>query len=186
VTGSHPSTALDASVLGDGRTIAAIATAPGRSALAIVRLSGPDVSRIAERLLRPPPPTARQAMRTHVVDPNDGSVLDDVIATRFIAPASFTGEDLLEITTHGGYRAPTSVLVAAIQAGARQAEPGEFTRRAVLNGKLDLFRPKPSAISWMHGREQPSVSHCTNSTAAVRTRPRTPRAYPPGRGATRL
>jgi len=140
VTGSHPSTALDAGVLGDGRTIAAIATAPGRSALAIVRLSGPDVSRIAERLLRPPPPIARQAMRTHVIDPNDGSVLDDVIATRFIGPASFTGEDLLEITTHGGHRAPTSVLVAAIQAGARQAEPGEFTRRAVLNGKLDLLQ----------------------------------------------
>ena len=140
MTGSDPPTALDASALGDGRTIVAIATPPGRSALAIVRLSGPDVSRIAERLLRPPPPMARQAMRTHVVDPNDGSVLDDVIATRFIAPASFTGEDLLEITTHGGYRAPTSVLVAAIQAGARQAEPGEFTRRAVLNGKLDLLQ----------------------------------------------
>ena len=74
------------------------------------------------------------------MDPNDGSVLDDVIVTRFTAPASFTGEDLLEITTHGGYRAPTSVLVAAIQAGARQAEPGEFTRRAVLNGKLDLLQ----------------------------------------------
>jgi tRNA modification GTPase len=74
------------------------------------------------------------------VDPNDGSVLDDVIVTRFAAPASFTGEDLLEITTHGGYRAPASVLEAAIRAGARQAEPGEFTRRAVLNGKLDLLQ----------------------------------------------
>jgi len=127
-------------MLGDGRTIAAIATAPGRGALAIVRLSGPDVSGIAERLLRPPPRTPRHATHAHVVDPNDGSVLDDVVVTRFIAPASFTGEDLLEITTHGGYRAPTSVLAAAIQAGARQAEPGEFTRRAVLNGKLDLLQ----------------------------------------------
>jgi tRNA modification GTPase len=135
-----PATALDTSVLGDGRTIAAIATAPGRGALAIVRLSGPDVPEINERLLRPPPRVARQAMRVHVVDPNDGSLLDDVIATRFVAPASFTGEDLLEITTHGGYRAPTSVLEAAIRAGARQAEPGEFTRRAVLNGKLDLLQ----------------------------------------------
>ena len=133
-------TALDASALGDGRTIAAIATAPGRGALAIVRLSGPDVPAIAERLLRPAPRAPRQAMRAHVVDPNDGSVLDDVIVTRFVAPASFTGEDLLEITTHGGYRAPASVLVAAIRAGARQAEPGEFTRRAVLNGKLDLLQ----------------------------------------------
>jgi tRNA modification GTPase len=82
----------------------------------------------------------RQATRAHVVDPNDGSLLDDVIVTRFVAPATFTGEDLMEITTHGGHRAPTSVLAAALQVGARQAEPGEFTRRAVLNGKLDLLQ----------------------------------------------
>ena len=135
-----PASALDSSALGDGRTIAAIATAPGRGALAIVRLSGPDVPTIAERLLQPAPRRARQATRSRVIDPNDGSPLDDVVVTRFVAPASFTGEDLLEITTHGGYRAPASVLAAAIQAGARQAEPGEFTRRAVLNGKLDLLQ----------------------------------------------
>ena len=132
--------ALDASALGDGRTIVAMATAPGRGALAIVRLSGPDVTTIAERLLQPAPQTARQATRSRVINPSDGSPLDDVVVTRFVAPASFTGEDLLEITTHGGYRAPASVLAAAIQAGARQAEPGEFTRRAVLNGKLDLLQ----------------------------------------------
>jgi tRNA modification GTPase len=137
---NRPASTLDTSALGDGRTIAAIATAPGRGALAIVRLSGPDVSTIAERLLEPVPRVARQATRARVLDPNDGSPLDDVVVTRFVAPASFTGEDLLEITTHGGYRAPASVLAAAIQAGARQAEPGEFTRRAVLNGKLDLLQ----------------------------------------------
>jgi tRNA modification GTPase len=131
---------LDASVLSDGRTIAAIATAPGRGALAIVRLSGPDVPEIAERILRPAPQVPRQATRADVVDPADGARLDDVIATRFVAPASFTGEDLLEITTHGGHRVPASVLAAAIRAGARQAEPGEFTRRALLNGKLDLLQ----------------------------------------------
>jgi tRNA modification GTPase len=135
-----PASALDASALGDGRTIAAVGTAPGRGALAIVRLSGPDVSTIAERLLQPVPRTARQAIRSRVINPTDGSPLDDVVVTRFVAPTSFTGEDLLEITTHGGYRAPASVLAAAIKAGARQAEPGEFTRRAVLNGKLDLLQ----------------------------------------------
>ena len=138
--GAGPASALDMGVLGDGRTIAAIGTAPGRGALAIVRLSGPDVSPIAERVLRPFPRVPRQATRARVVDPNDGSLLDDVIVTRFIAPATFTGEDLLEIITHGGYRAPVSVLAAVIQAGARQAGPGEFTRRAVLNGKLDLLQ----------------------------------------------
>ena len=137
---AHPASSLDASALGDGRTITAIATAPGRGALAIVRVSGPDVAAIAERLLRPVPLEARRATRVAVIDPDDGTVLDDAVATRYFAPASFTGEDLLELTTHGGYLAPTSVLAATIRAGARQATPGEFTRRAVLNGKLDLLQ----------------------------------------------
>jgi tRNA modification GTPase len=69
-----------------------------------------------------------------------GSPLDDVIATRYVAPHSFTGEDLLEITTHGGALTPTLVMDAVVAAGARIAEPGEFTRRAVLNEKLDLIQ----------------------------------------------
>jgi len=140
MTEGRPVPPLDANALGDGRTIAAIATAPGRGALAIVRLSGPDVPAIAERLLRPVAWRARQAFRAQVIDPDDGSELDDVVVIRFVAPHSFTGEDVLEITTHGGHRAPISVLSAAIRAGARQAEPGEFTRRGVLNGKFDLLQ----------------------------------------------
>lgn len=140
MTENRPVPPLDANALGDGRTIVAIATAPGRGALAIVRLSGPDVPVLAERLLRPATHRHRHATRAHVIDPDDGSELDDVVVTRFVAPNSFTGEDVLEITTHGGYRAPLSVLSAAIRAGARQAEPGEFTRRGVLNGKLDLLQ----------------------------------------------
>ena len=140
MTGSRPAASLDASTLGDGRTIVAIATAPGRGALAIIRLSGPGVPGLAQRLLRPGSHKPRHATRAHVIDPDDGSELDDVVVTRFVAPHSFTGEDVLEITTHGGYRAPMSVLSAAIRAGARQAEPGEFTRRGVLNGKLDLLQ----------------------------------------------
>jgi tRNA modification GTPase len=131
---------LDANVLSDGRTIAAIATAAGRSALAIVRLSGPDVSTIAAQLLSAPIRSPRTPLRAHVVDPDDGSRIDDVVVTLYRGPHSFTGEDVLEISTHGGLLAPTAVLAAAIRAGARQAEPGEFTRRAVLNGKLDLLQ----------------------------------------------
>ena len=137
---TRPASPLDASALGDGRTIAALATAPGRGALAIVRVSGPEAAAVAERILRPVPREPRRIMRVQVIDPDAGSVLDDAVVTRYFAPASFTGEDLLEITTHGGYRAPTSVLAAVIRAGARQATPGEFTRRAVLNGKLDLLQ----------------------------------------------
>ena len=79
-------------------------------------------------------------MRAHVVDPNDGSVLDDVVATRYRRAGVVHGRRLLEITTHGGLSCTDAVLAAAIRAGARQAEPGEFTRRAVLNGKLDLLQ----------------------------------------------
>ena len=130
---------LGAVTLGDNRTIVALATPLGRGALALVRASGPAVCKLASLLLTPVPKTARQA--THcVIRGSQGEVIDDVIATLFLAPASFTGEDVLEISTHGGQIVPTAVLVAAIDAGARQAMPGEFTRRAVLNGKLDLLQ----------------------------------------------
>ncbi|MDB4912662.1 MAG: trmE [Gemmatimonadetes bacterium] len=133
------STTLNASVLGDDRTIAAIATASGRGALAIVRASGPGVQALAAALLTPVPVRARRA--THaVLRDADGTVIDDVVATLFFGPHSFTGEDVLEIGTHGGAVVPAAVLSAAIRAGAREAEPGEFTRRAVLNGKLDLLQ----------------------------------------------
>ena len=130
---------LDTATLGDDRTIAAVSTPMGRGALAVVRISGPDSRTIANVLLDPPPTIPRHA--THcVVRDASGVVLDDVIATLYVAPRSFTGEDLLEVSTHGGLVVPTAVLAAAIRAGAREAEPGEFTRRAVLNGKLDLLQ----------------------------------------------
>ena len=130
---------IGASVLDDGSTIVARATAAGRGALAIVRLSGPGVPKIARLLLDPYPVEPRRAVHTVVRDAT-GAVLDDVVAVRYAAPHSFTGEDLLEITTHGGLVVSAAVTAAAIAAGAREAEPGEFTRRAVLNGKLDLLQ----------------------------------------------
>lgn len=135
---------LSATILGDGRTIAAIATAMGRGALALVRVSGPATEAIAARLLDPPPTEHQRALHTRAISAQ-GELLDDVVATRYHAPHSFTGEDLLEISTHGGLVAPTAVLAAAIRAGARQAEAGEFTRRAVLNGKLDLLQAEAVA-----------------------------------------
>ncbi len=131
--------ALDASSLGDGRTIAAIASAHGRAAVALVRVSGPDALALGMALLDPVPTIARRATRCTVYNPS-GDVLDEVIATFYPGPHSFTGEDVLEISTHGGSAAPLSVLTAAILAGAREAEAGEFTRRAVLNGKIDLLQ----------------------------------------------
>jgi len=128
-----------AAAVGNTDTIASLATPPGRSALAMIRISGSSTRAIASRMLHPVPTSPRRA--TFAAARNSGGeTIDQVIATLYVAPHSFTGEDLLDISTHGGLVAPTLVLAAAISAGARLALPGEFTRRAVLNGKLDLLQ----------------------------------------------
>ena len=120
-------------------TIAAISTPPGRGALAVVRVSGPDSTLIGSRLGLPEE-EARVARHATLRHPVTGQAVDDVVAVRFSGPASYTGEDMLEISCHGGSLAPQLVLEAICAAGARQAEPGEFTRKAFLNGKLDLMQ----------------------------------------------
>ncbi len=123
--------------------VAAIATAPGAGAIAIVRLSGAGAFAVADRIFRcsAPPPSQRPAgtfVHGQVVAPASGEILDDALLLVFRAPHSFTGEDSAEIQCHGGSQAARRVLQALLAAGARQAEPGEFTKRAFLNGKLDL------------------------------------------------
>lgn len=119
-------------------TIAAIATPSGRGALALVRLSGPRAWAIAEAVITPWPLMPRHATLVTVRDPATAEVVDRPIAMAYQAPHSFTGEDSVEITSHGGAIVPAAVLAALVVAGARPALPGEFTWRAVLNGKLDL------------------------------------------------
>ncbi|MDH5233980.1 MAG: tRNA uridine-5-carboxymethylaminomethyl(34) synthesis GTPase MnmE [Gemmatimonadota bacterium] len=129
-----------------GDLIAAVATAPGRGALAVVRLSGPGAGAVAARVATPWPPEARRATRValHACDaPHDH--LDEAIATHYPAPASFTGEDVVEFSVHGGRYVSTAVLAAVVEAGARPALPGEFTERAVRNGKLDLLQAEAVA-----------------------------------------
>jgi tRNA modification GTPase len=128
----------DAVAFGD--TIAAIATAPGRSAVATIRVSGSAAFAIGAACITPWPLTPRRATLVAVRAHDTGETVDRVLATTFPAPRSFTGEDVLEVSTHGGAIAPTNVLRALVRAGARPAEPGEFTRRALLHGKLDLIQ----------------------------------------------
>ena len=117
-------------------TIAAIATPPGRGAIGIVRVAGARAPEIAHQLLgRVPQP--RVATFLAAKDAR-GELLDEGLALYFPAPRSYTGEDALEFHGHGGPTVLQSVLSACLDAGARLAEPGEFTRRAFLNGKLDL------------------------------------------------
>ena len=125
-------------------TIAAVATAPGRGAIAVVRVSGADALRICRRVVRPLagwPVVAREATRCRIHEVDDpAGTIDEGLITLFPAPRSYTGETVVELGVHGGTYVPTAVLSALVSAGARPAQPGEFTERAVLNGKLDLLR----------------------------------------------
>ncbi|MEM9081214.1 MAG: tRNA uridine-5-carboxymethylaminomethyl(34) synthesis GTPase MnmE [Verrucomicrobiota bacterium] len=120
--------------------IVAIATPPGTGALSVVRLSGAGCFEVGERVLRRFSVSkmgARRAGWDQVVD-EEGEVIDEVVATAFVGPASFTGEDTLELVGHGGVVVTRMVLERCLEAGSRLAEGGEFSQRAFLNGKLDL------------------------------------------------
>lgn len=130
-------------VLTPSDTIAAIATAPGRGGIGVVRLSGPAVPAICQALIgRLPPP--RHAGHTLFRDAQ-GQAIDDGLVIYFPAPRSFTGEDVLELQGHGGPVVLRLLLQRCLELGARPAEPGEFSRRAFLNDKLDLAQAEAIA-----------------------------------------
>jgi tRNA modification GTPase len=124
-------------------TIAAIATPPGRGGVGIVRVSGPAVVAVAHGTIGilPPPRTAQLC---HFRDA-DGQVIDTGLALYFVAPASFTGDDVLELHAHGGPVVMDLLLRRVLALGVRLAEPGEFSRRAFLNDKLDLAQAEAIA-----------------------------------------
>jgi len=123
-------------------TIAAISTPVGEGAIALLRISGPDALQILEKIFQPVggrrPFPSRHAMLGKIVE--NQAVVDQVLATVFRAPSSYTGEDMVEIACHGGILLPSQILELILRGGARAAEPGELTRRAFLNGKMDLTR----------------------------------------------
>jgi tRNA modification GTPase len=124
-------------------TIAAIATAPGRGGIGVVRVSGADLLDFAERLTGKHPQKWRVAMADFLAA--DGTALDRGLLLYFQAPKSFTGEDVLEIHGHGGPVVMQELLNRCRELGARLAEPGEFTRRAFLNDKMDLAQAEAVA-----------------------------------------
>ncbi len=120
-------------------TIVAIATPPGRGGIGIVRLSGPDARRIAEPMVRLRHPLAHaQARFGDLLDVATGEKLDEAVVTLFVAPHSYTGEDVVELAAHGAPVILEALVLQALQAGARLAAPGEFTQRAFLSGRIDL------------------------------------------------
>jgi tRNA modification GTPase len=132
-------------------TIAAIATPPGEGGIAIIRISGPDALAIGARLFRrrgAAGPSTYPGYTVHYgrfEDGETGEVVDDGLLTVFRAPRSYTGEDTVELSCHGGGATTARLLRSALRAGARLAEPGEFTQRAFLNGRLDLAQAEAVA-----------------------------------------
>ena len=122
-------------------TIAAISTPLGEGAIGIVRLSGTDSFAIAQKIFKGKD-LASVASHTlnygHIVDPDKNEILDEVMVGAMRSPKTFTREDIIEINTHGGIAVTNEILQLAIREGARMAEPGEFTKRAFLNGRVDL------------------------------------------------
>ncbi len=141
---------------GHNDTIAAIVTPPGKGGVGIIRASGADVEQIACAILGELPP-ARRAHFTEFMRA-DGTVIDHGLAIYFIAPNSFTGENVLELQGHGGPVVCQQVLNAVCAAGARLAQPGEFTERAFHHGKLDLAQAEAVADLIEASSEQAATS----------------------------
>jgi len=121
----------------DSQTITAIATAHGIGSIAIVRISGDRALEIAKKLSRKESFTPRYATLTNIYD-KDETLIDESILIYFVAPFSFTAEDVVEIQCHGGFIVAQRILKAAMAFGARLATPGEFSKRAFFNGRIDL------------------------------------------------
>lgn len=122
-------------------TIAAISTPLGEGAIGIVRISGTDALKIALKIYRGKDLSAIQSHTLnygHIVDPDKNEILDEVMLGVMLAPKTFTREDVIEINTHGGIAVTNEILQLILRHGARMAEPGEFTKRAFLNGRVDL------------------------------------------------
>lgn len=123
-------------------TIAAISTATGNGGIGIVRLSGSGAIDVAESVFVSVKGKKLSEQKSHTIHFGnivyEGKVIDEVLVSVMKAPNTYTREDIVEINTHGGYRAVTAVLNAVLKCGARMAEPGEFTKRAFLNGRIDL------------------------------------------------
>ncbi len=124
-------------------TIAALSTPAGRAAISMIRVSGPDTFEILKKVFKT---GGKRAFPLHysayfgsIIEPETGYAADQVIVNTYLAPKSYTGEDLAEISTHGNPVVVSKVLSILFKNGARQAEKGEFTRRAFLNGKMDLL-----------------------------------------------
>jgi len=136
-------------------TIAALATPAGTAALAVIRISGCDTNRLARDVLSsvPPPRVATHADYSDL----GGDVVDDVVATLYAGPNSYTGEDSLEVSCHGSPFIAHKILADLLVRGCRPAQPGEFTQRAFLNGRMDLSQAE-AVMDLINARSERALS----------------------------
>ena len=141
-------------------TICAIATPIGEAGIGLIRLSGPEALRIAGKIFRPKDPA--RALRSHclhygwIEDPVSRDLLDEVLLAFMAAPRTYTREDIIEINCHSGYAVLNRILGLVLATGARLAQPGEFTRRAFLNGRLDLSQAE-AVIEIIRSRSEQGI-----------------------------
>src|SRR5580704_1788028 len=127
-------------------TIVALATAPGVSAIAVIRLSGKQSFEVIDQLFPSKKISLQPSHTLHVgYLQDDGKILDEVVISLFRAPRSYTGEDVIEISCHGSPYVQQQIIQSVVNKGPRLAKPGEFTQRAFLNGKLDLTQAESVA-----------------------------------------
>ena len=136
-------------------TIAAISTPIGEGGIGIVRLSGTEARPIAQRLF-PKPLANRRLVYGHITDPENGEVVDEVLVAYMEAPHTYTREDIVEIDCHGGPLPLQRILELTLRYGARLANPGEFTLRAFLNGRIDLAQAE-SVLDVVQAKTQASL-----------------------------
>jgi len=151
-------------------TIAAIATPLGTGGIGIIRISGPRSLEIATRLFRPH--QAVSPLKSHhlyhgvIVDPEEGHTIDEVLLSYMAKPRSYTREDVVEINCHGGLVPLKEILSSMLKGGARLAEPGEFTRRAFLNGRLDLAQAE-AVIDLIESKSSLAVRNASSQLQGV-------------------
>lgn len=152
-------------------TIAALATPVGTAALAVLRASGPDTARLVSELLAHPPPP-RVARHLDYRD-RAGNIIDDVVCTFFQGPRSYTGEDSVEISCHGNPFIAQRILEDLLARGCRPAEPGEFTQRAFLNGRMDLSQAE-AVMDLIHARSERALAAANQQLRGALGRRMTP------------
>jgi len=143
-------------------TIAAVSTPPGIGGISVIRISGPECSKILEKIFKSRTPV-KEVKSHHIYYGtiyNDNLLIDEVLVSIFKKPNSFTGEDVIEISCHGGTFVTQSVLNTILKNGARHAEKGEFTKRAFLNGKMDLTEAE-AVIDLIHASTKHSLEAAT-------------------------